>query len=61
MTELDTMFDGLASFLDLGGPVVALLLLLSVFALTVILLKLLQFWRSAGVAKVRLVTRNAAE
>lgn len=43
------MIDGLAttigSFLKLGGPVVAILLVLSVFAVALILLKLVQFQR----------------
>ncbi|WP_274425711.1 MotA/TolQ/ExbB proton channel family protein [Chelativorans sp. YIM 93263] len=37
--------DDIASFLSLGGPVVALLLTLSVFAMALILLKVVQFWR----------------
>jgi biopolymer transport protein ExbB len=37
--------DAIASFLKLGGTVVALIMLLSVFALALILLKLVQFWR----------------
>lgn len=49
------MVDGavgtLSDFLDLGGPVVALLLVLSVFALTVILLKLWQFHFSSGASR----------
>lgn len=39
----DTPIESLSAFLDLGGPVVALLLVLSVFALTIILIKLWQF------------------
>ncbi len=39
------LIDSIRSFLELGGPVVALILLLSVFALALILLKLVQFWR----------------
>ncbi|MFC5583588.1 MotA/TolQ/ExbB proton channel family protein [Nitratireductor kimnyeongensis] len=43
------MFDGLissiGSFLQLGGPVVAILLVLSVFAVALILLKFMQFQR----------------
>lgn len=43
------MFDGvissIGSFLKLGGPVVAILLVLSVFALALILLKFMQFQR----------------
>lgn len=39
------MYDAISSFLALGGPVVALLLVLSVFALALILLKFVQFWR----------------
>lgn len=47
-SALASMMDGLSGFLDLGGPVVALLLLLSMFALTIILLKLWQFAQGAG-------------
>jgi len=39
------LIDTIASFLQLGGPVVVLILVLSVFGLAVILLKLVQFWR----------------
>jgi biopolymer transport protein ExbB len=49
------MVEAISSFLVLGGPVVAILLLLSVFALALLLIKLGQFWRekvgSHGVAK----------
>lgn len=38
------MFETITSLLTLGGPVVAILLLLSVFALAIILLKLWQFF-----------------
>lgn len=41
------MFDSISSFIDLGGPVVVLLLGLSVFALALILLKFVQFWRES--------------
>ncbi len=43
-----SMFDGISGFVELGGPVVALLLVLSVFALTIILVKLWQFYVSGG-------------
>lgn len=46
-----SMLDSVAGFIDLGGPVVALLLLLSVFALTIILLKLWQFYGLGGASK----------
>lgn len=39
------LIDAIASFLKLGGPVVVLIMLLSVVALAIILLKLAQFWR----------------
>ncbi|MDZ5698226.1 MotA/TolQ/ExbB proton channel family protein [Chelativorans sp. M5D2P16] len=38
------MWDAVRSLLSLGGPVVAVLVVLSVFALALILLKLWQFW-----------------
>ncbi len=41
----DSVFQNMRSFLELGGPVVAILLVLSVFAVALILLKLVQFWR----------------
>lgn len=41
----DSMIDGIKTFLELGGPVVALLLALSVFALALVILKLVQFAR----------------
>lgn len=41
----DNIIDAIGSFLTLGGPVVAILLLLSVFALALILIKLMQFQR----------------
>lgn len=40
-----TMLGKGASLLEDGGPVVAILLVLSVFALTVIIVKLWQYWR----------------
>ncbi len=40
-----SVFENMRSFLELGGPVVAILLVLSVFAVALILLKLGQFWR----------------
>ncbi|QDZ02563.1 MotA/TolQ/ExbB proton channel family protein [Nitratireductor mangrovi] len=40
-----TILDSMRSFIALGGPVVAILLVLSVFALALILIKLVQFWR----------------
>lgn len=40
-------FEGLSALVDLGGPVVALLLVLSVFALTILLIKLWQFAKLA--------------
>lgn len=45
---MESMIDGVSSFIDLGGPVVALLLVLSVFALTIIMLKLWQFYYGGG-------------
>ncbi len=39
------IFNDVRAFLELGGPVVAILLVLSVFALALILIKLAQFWR----------------
>lgn len=39
------IFASIGSFLELGGPVVAVLMLLSVFALALIILKLVQFAR----------------
>ena len=39
------VIEAIASFLELGGPVVAVLLVLSIFALALILLKLWQFLR----------------
>ncbi|UUP15977.1 MotA/TolQ/ExbB proton channel family protein [Nitratireductor thuwali] len=39
------LVDAIASFVKLGGPVVAILIVLSVFALALILLKFAQFWR----------------
>jgi biopolymer transport protein ExbB len=44
------MQDRLLSLLDLGGPVVALLLLLSILALSVFIYKIIQF-RGAGVGR----------
>ena len=40
----------IASLLDKGGPIVAILLVLSVISAAVILLKIFQFW-SAGLSK----------
>lgn len=51
---MGSMIDGVSSFIDLGGPVVALLLLLSVFALTIIMLKLWQFIRGAGASNKKI-------
>lgn len=42
---IDTLRDSVVFLIGLGGPVVALLLVLSVLALAVTLLKLHQFWR----------------
>jgi biopolymer transport protein ExbB len=42
----------LAALIDLGGPVVMLLLAMSVFALAVVLLKIWQFW-SLGAGRIR--------
>ncbi|KFB09818.1 MotA/TolQ/ExbB proton channel family protein [Nitratireductor basaltis] len=39
------LLQTISSFMALGGPVVALLVVLSVFAFAIILLKLAQFWR----------------
>ena len=47
----DTALDLLA-LLDLGGPVVLILLAMSVFALAIVLLKSWQFWR-LGVGRTR--------
>lgn len=41
----NSVIENMRSFLELGGPVVAILLVLSVFAVALILLKLVQFWR----------------
>jgi biopolymer transport protein ExbB len=46
-----SVLDTVSGFVDLGGPVVALLLLLSVFALTIILLKLWQFSRDGQIRR----------
>src|SRR5690606_41957989 len=40
-----SILDSIGSRIELGGTVVALLLVLSVFALALIILKLAQFWR----------------
>ena len=53
------MQDRLLSLLDLGGPVVALLLLLSVLALTVFLYKIWQF-AAAGVGRHRAIEEAIA-
>lgn len=42
---LQGVVDAIVTFIDLGGTVVAVILLLSVFALALILLKFAQFWR----------------
>lgn len=39
------LLQTVSSFMALGGPVVTLLVVLSVFAFALILLKLVQFWR----------------
>ncbi|WP_011580777.1 MULTISPECIES: MotA/TolQ/ExbB proton channel family protein [Chelativorans] len=39
------LIDSIASLLELGGIVVALILVLSIFAVAIILLKFAQFWR----------------
>ncbi|WEX11462.1 MotA/TolQ/ExbB proton channel family protein [Chelativorans sp. AA-79] len=39
------LIDSITSLLELGGPVVVLILVLSIFAVAMILLKLVQFWR----------------
>jgi len=49
-----SMIEGVSGFIDLGGPVVALLLVLSVFALTIILLKLWQFYAAGGSSKTEI-------
>ncbi|MGD9867222.1 MAG: MotA/TolQ/ExbB proton channel family protein [Hyphomicrobiales bacterium] len=48
---VDGAVGAVSNFIDLGGPVVALLLVLSVFALTIILLKLWQFYFSSGASR----------
>lgn len=48
MDIVDSSVNQLNAFIDLGGPVVALLLLLSVFALTIIILKFWQFYIFQG-------------
>ena len=40
-----TAIDFIGEFLTLGGPVVAIIALLSVVALAIIVLKFFQFWR----------------
>lgn len=42
---MSNAFDDIRGFLELGGPVVAAIAVLSVFALALIGLKLVQFWR----------------
>ena len=42
---MSNTFDNIRGFLELGGPVVALIAVLSVFAVALIGLKLVQFWR----------------
>ena len=44
---IDTLRDSIGLLVGLGGPVVTLLLVLSVFAIALTLLKLHQFWREA--------------
>jgi biopolymer transport protein ExbB len=51
-----TPLEPAAALLQAGGPVVVILLGLSVFALTIILVKLLQFWR-LGAGRHRHVNR----
>lgn len=46
--------DNLLGFIELGGPVVMLLLLLSLFAATIILVKLWQFMRHGAVPRGRI-------
>jgi len=53
--SIGSMIDGIAGFIDLGGPVVALLLTLSVFALTIILLKFWQIY-AAGLTSNRKIS-----
>lgn len=50
MNIIEHAFGAIGTFIDLGGPVVAILLLLSVLSLAVILFKLWQF-RGAGVGR----------
>jgi len=50
-TLLDAIANGFNQIVDLGGPIVALLLVLSVIALTIALVKLWQFARIGGTAK----------
>lgn len=49
-----SLFDGISSFVELGGPVVALLLVLSVFALAIILVKLWQFYVVGGASNKKI-------
>lgn len=42
---INSILDSIGSLIEFGGTVVALLLILSVFALALIILKLAQFWR----------------
>lgn len=50
MTALGTLSDRLAGLIDLGGPVIAVLLCLSILALSVVFFKLWQF-RALGVGR----------
>ena len=51
---MEAMVDKLSSFIDLGGPVVALLLAMSVFALAIILVKLWQFLLGTGASQKKI-------
>lgn len=44
MTAVDGLFAQLVSFLDVGGPVVGVLLAMSIFAMAVVFVKIYQFW-----------------
>lgn len=56
MPHTDTLISQIAAFLELGGPVVAILVVVSILSLAVILLKLFQFTRS-GVGSRRRAER----
>ena len=60
MTVIDALRDRLNAILDLGGPVVAILLCLSVVSLAVVLYKLWQY-ASAGVGRHRSLRQAMAE